>query len=167
MTPATAIRLSTLAIILVMVVLHTRSFLKAGKDPKILIPSLGGTIAGASLAICVGGALGTVATYIAGSGNVVSGVVPWATGTGDRALASGSPQGLTMEGGLIALAAAALTWVVIREAAKTQRIRLIGGLFCGTCLTYTAGIGGLVGNTIVPAYNGIGAQIASLAENLV
>lgn len=165
MSPATAINVSTLAIIVVLVVLHVRTFLKGGKDPKILLSGIGGMIVGSSIALCVGGMLGVVAAWIVGSGNTVSAVAPWATGTGDRAVASGSPSGLSIEGGLVVLAVAVLGYVAIREAAKTQRLRLIGGLFCGACLTYTAGYGGMVDSTLVPVYNGLGGQVLSWAEN--
>lgn len=165
MNAATAINVSTLAVIFVLFALHVRTFIKAGKDPKVLLSGLGGSIVGSSLAMCAGGVLGVVASWIAGGGNAVGVVAPWATGTGDRAVASSTPGGLSIEGGLVALVITVLGWVAIREAAKTQRIRLIGGLFTGVCLTYTGGYGGLVNNTLVPAYNGIGAQAISLVEN--
>ena len=165
MNPATFINASTLMIIVILFALHIRTFIKGGKDPKILLAGIGGMIAGSSLAMCVGGSLGVVATYIAGAGNAASVIAPWATGTGDRALASGTAQGLTMEGGLIALVIGVITWVSIREAGKKERLRLLGGLFSGVCLTYTGGVSGLVNGTLIPAYNGIGAQIISLVEN--
>ncbi|MFE4329667.1 hypothetical protein ACFRQM_09445 [Streptomyces sp. NPDC056831] len=165
MSPATAINVSTLAIIFVLLALHIRTFIKGGKDPKILMSGLGGSIVGSSLAMCVGGGLGVVASWIAGGGNAASGVAPWATGTGDRAVSSASPGGLTIEGGLVALTVTVLGWVAIREAAKTQRLRLLGGLFCGVCLTYTGGYGGLVNSSLVPVYNNIGAQALALIEN--
>ncbi|MEU6628401.1 hypothetical protein ABZ905_08915 [Streptomyces parvus] len=165
MTPATAINLSTLAIIVVLFALHIRTFIKGGKDPKVLLSGIGGMIAGSSLAMCVGGALGVVATWIVGGTNVASAVAPWATGTGDRTLASAQAQGLSMEGGIVVLAVAVLSWVCIRDAGKKERIRQIGGLICGVCLTYTGGYGGLVNSTLIPLYNGIGGQLASLAEN--
>lgn len=164
MSPATAINVSTLAIIVVLLALTVRSFIKGGKDPKILLPGVGGTLVGSTLALCAGGALGVIATWIAGSGNSVSGVAPWATGTGDRTVASATPGGLTMEGGLVALTVALLGWVAIREAAKTARLRLIGGLFVGVCLTYTAGFSGFVASTQVPVYNSVGAQIVTFFE---
>ncbi|WP_086779900.1 hypothetical protein [Streptomyces griseus] len=167
MTPATAINLSTLAVIVVLFALHIRSFIKGGKDPKILMSSIGGMISGSSLAMCTGGALGAVASWIAGGTNAVAIVAPWATGTGDRTLTSGTPQGLSLEGGLIALTVGALSWVSIRDASKKERIRQIGGLICGVCLTYTGGYGGLVNSTLVPLYNGIGGQVVSLVENWV
>lgn len=165
MSPATAINVSTLAIIAILLALQIRTFLKSGKDPKILLPGIGGTVLGSTLALCAGGALGTIAAWIAGGGNAASVVAPWATGTGDRTLASSAPGGLTMEGGLIALIVAALGWVSIREAAKTARLRLLGGLFVGVCLTYTGGFGGLVADTQVPLYNDIGAQLITYVES--
>lgn len=166
MSPATAINVSTLAIVFVLFALHIRTFIKGGKDPKILLSGLGGSIAGSSLAICVGGALGVVATWIVGGGNAASVIAPWATGTGDRVIASASPGGLTIEGGLIALTVSFLSWVSIRDAAKTQRLRILGGLFCGVCLTYTGGYGGLVNSSLVPVYNNIGAQLIALVERV-
>lgn len=165
MSPATAINVSTLAIIAILIALHIRTFIKGGKDPKILLSGIGGLLVGSSLAICVGGALGTAASYIAGSSNAASIIAPWATGTGDRAIASGTPGGLILEGGLIVLVVAILGWVAIREAAKTQRLRLIGGLICGVCLTYTGGYGGLINNTLIPLYNSVGTQIIAAVEN--
>lgn len=162
MTPATAISLGTLTIIVLLFVLHARTFIKGGKDPKILVSGVGGTIVGSSLAICVGGALGSIAMYIVGGGNMVSGVAPWLSGTNDSQIASGSAQGLTGPGGLVTLVVTGLGWVCIREAAKSQRVRLIGGLFCGVCLTYTGGYGGLVQSTLIPFYNGLGAQLIAL-----
>lgn len=166
MNPATAVNVSTLAIVVVLFTLYIRTFIKGGKDPKVLLSGIGGMISGSSLAMCVGGALGVVAAWIAGTTNAASVVAPWATGTGDRTLASGSPQGLTMEGGLVVLAVGVLSWVCIREAGKKERIRQIGGVICGVCLTYTAGFGGLVNSTLIPFYNGIGAQAVSFVENL-
>ncbi|MFF3096770.1 hypothetical protein [Streptomyces cyaneofuscatus] len=166
MTPATYINVSTLAIIAVLFALHIRTFLKGGKDPKILMSGIGGMIGGSSLAMCVGGALGLAATYIVGSTNMAAAVAPWATGTGDRTIATGNAQGLTMEGGIIVLIVAVITWVSIREAGKKERLRLIGGLLSGAALTYTAGFGGLVNNTLIPFCNGIGGQLVAFVENL-
>ncbi|MFI0934626.1 hypothetical protein ACH4RG_23250 [Streptomyces sp. NPDC021019] len=166
MNPATAINVSTLAIIAVLFALHTRTFIKGGKDPKVLLTGIGGMIAGSSLAMSVGGALGLAATYIVGSTNTAAAVAPWATGTSDRTLASGSPQGLTMEGGIIVLVVSVIAWVSIREAGKKERLRLLGGLISGAALTYTAGFGGLVNSTLIPIYNGIGGQLVSFVENL-
>lgn len=158
MTPASAINIGTLAIIAILIALHVRTFIKGGKDPKILLSGLGGMIGGSSLAMCIGGALGSIAMYIVGGGNALSGIAPWATGTSDGTVAGGSISGLTMEGGLVVIVVTALLWVAIREAAKTQRLRLLGGLFCGVCLTYTGGYGGLIQQSLIPFYNGLGAQ---------
>ncbi|MFJ8852340.1 hypothetical protein [Streptomyces sp. NPDC102437] len=166
MTPAAYINIGTLTLIVAMIALHVRTFIKGGKDPKILLSGLGGVIVGSSLAMCVGGALSSIAMYIAGGGNGISGIAPWATGTGDRAIAAGSASGLSMEGGIIAAVVAVLGWVTIRDADKTKRLRLIGGLFCGVCLTYTAGYGGLVDDSLIPFYNGLGAQLIAAVERL-
>lgn len=167
MNPATAINVSTLTIIVVLVVLHLRTFIKGGKDPKILGASLGGMIAGSSLAMSAGGALGLFATYVVGSTNAAAAIAPWATGTDDRVIASITPQGLTMEGGLIVVTVAAVSWVSIREAGKKERLRLLGGLISGAALTYTGGFGGLVNSSLIPLYNGIGGQLIAFVENLV
>ncbi|GAA2948598.1 hypothetical protein ACFPN0_15020 [Kitasatospora cinereorecta] len=164
MTPASAISVGTLTIIVFLFTLHVRTFIKGGKDPKILLTGLGGMIVGSSLAICVGGALGSIAMYIVGGGNMASGIAPWLSGTGDSQIAGGGAQGLTTEGGLVAVVVAGLGWVCIRDAAKTQRLRLVGGLFCGVCLTYTGGYGGLVQSTQVPMFNELGAQVIALVS---
>ncbi|MFD3844747.1 hypothetical protein ACFWVB_02505 [Streptomyces microflavus] len=167
MNPATYINVSTLAILGVLIALHVRTFIKGGKDPKILLTGIGGMVAGSTLAICGGGFMGVVATYIVGSLNMAGLFAPWATGTGDRALSSAAPQGLTIEGGLIALIVGAIAWVNIREAGKKERLRLLGGLLAGAGLTYTGGFGGLVDRTLIPLYNGIGGQLINLVENWV
>lgn len=164
MSPASAINIGTLAIIAILIALHIRTFIKGGKDPKILLSGIGGMLGGSSVAMCVGGALGSIAMYIVGGGNALSGIAPWATGTSDGTVAGRTVGGLTMEGGLIVIVVTVFLWVAIREAAKAQRLRLLGGLFCGICLTYTGGYGGLVSASLIPLYNGLGAQGLALVE---
>lgn len=161
---ATSISVATLSIAVVLIGLNLRSFWKGKKDPKILFPGSGGMVFGSTLAACVGGALGTSAGAVAGAGNGVSGIVPWATGAGDRGVAVGHATGLTVEGGVIAVLVAVLGFLAAREGAKTSKKRVLGGAFCGIVLTYTAGIAALVAAYLIPAYNEVGRQLVAAVE---
>lgn len=165
MNAANYISVSTLAIAMVLIALNVRSWWKGGKSVKQLVHGIGGLILGATLVICAGGAFGDAAGLIAGSGNGVSGtVIPWSTGTGDRAVASAATAGLALEGGLIAVIVLALGVVTIKSATKDHRRRLIGGTFVGVCLTYTAGVAGIVTEYLIPAYNGTGTGVVAFFE---
>ncbi|MGW1840685.1 hypothetical protein [Streptomyces sp. NPDC002067] len=164
MTTATYINAANFTIVVLLISLNIRSFFKEKKDPKVFLPGLGGMVFGATAVACVGGIIGTATQAVAGTGNGAAGIVPWATGTSDRTIASGHVSGLTIEGGIVAIVVLAFGWLAAREGAKTSRRRVIGGAYCGISLTYTAGVAGLVMEYLVPTCNSVGASIVGLVE---
>lgn len=165
MTAATYISVSTLAVAAILIVLNLRTWWKGSKALKHLVHGVGGLILGVTLAVCAGGFLGDIASWIAGGSNSVAGtVIPWSTGTGDRNLSSAATSGLAVEGGVVAVVVLALGFVTLREASKDARRRLLGGTFVGVCLTYTAGVAGIVTSYLIPAYNGSGLRVVAFVE---
>lgn len=165
MTAATYISVSTLAVAAILIALTIRSWWKGGKSYKILLQGFGGVILGVSLAICAGGFLGDIASWVAGGSNSIAGtLIPWSTGTGDRNIASAATSGLGIEGGAVAVVVLVVGFITIKAATGKPRRRLIGGLFVGICLTYTAGVAGIVTAYLIPAYNGTGGSVVAWVE---
>lgn len=164
MNAANYISISTFFIAITLIVLNLRSWWKGGKAVRHLVHGAGGVILGATLAICVGGFLGDIASRIAGSGNSIAGtIIPWSTGTSDGTVASAATSGLQIEGGGVATVVLVVGYVTYK-AAKEHRKRLLGGLFVGVCLTYTAGVAGIVTEYLIPSYNGTGAGVVAFFE---
>lgn len=168
MTAAAYISISTLTVAFVLIALNVRAFWRGGKSFKILLHGFSGVVLGVTIAICAGGILGDIATWVAGGSNSVTGtIIPWATGAGDRNVASGSAAGLGMEGGLIAVVLLVLGFVAIKAASGRPRWRLIGGTFVGICLSFTAGLASIVASHLIPAYNGAGTSVVAFFEGAV
>lgn len=168
MTAADYISLSTLTVATVLIALNLRAWWKGGKSFKILLQGICGVILGVTIAICAGGILGDIATWVAGGSNSVIGtIIPWATGAGDRNVAAGSASGLGMEGGLVAVVLIVLGAVAIKAASGRARWRLVGGTFVGICLSFTAGLASIVASHLIPAYNGAGGSVVAFFEGAV
>lgn len=167
MSTATSISVGTLTIALVLIILNFRTFLKGGKKFGVLLPGTGSAITGSSAALCVGGAFGHAASVVAGAGVSAGAIVPWATGTEEDDIASGTTAGLTTSGSIAVFIIVTLWIVAFRSAGKADRKRMVGGIFCGICLTYTAGVAGLVDDYLIPAYNTIGDQVKEFFERVL
>jgi hypothetical protein len=162
---STSIGVATLFAAVTIIALTIRTYLNNGRNWKVFLPGLGGALVGATLALCAGGAFGWLASAVAGAGNTASGLIPWATGTDDECVASTTVEGLRITGGGIAVAIVALGFVVIRASSGDRRRRLLAGVFVGVCVTYTAGVGGLVDEHLIPLFNDSGDQIVQIVEN--
>jgi hypothetical protein len=161
----TSIGVATFFLALVPIALSIRTFIKSKYDWHVFVPGVGGAVVGSTLATCSGGALGWIAAKIAGAGNSVSGLIPWATGTEDEGVSGATVEGLRISGGGIAVLIVAIGYVAIRAASGDRRRRMLWGTFVGVCLTYTAGVGGLVDEHMIPLFNDSGDQIVNVAEN--
>lgn len=173
-TPATAIGAATLLLAALLIWLNVKTWWTTqGRPIAIFWPGLQGAIAGSSMALCGGGIIGTLAAMGIGVVNRVAGIIPWATGTQDESLASGSISGLNIWGGGVAFAITVTFVLAVRALAssssasdKVRRNRLVGGAIVGACITYTAGIASLVTNYQIPFYNALGEQLPSALSSL-
>ncbi|MEU7596423.1 hypothetical protein AB0B79_25835 [Streptomyces sp. NPDC039022] len=122
-------------------IINVRSWWKGNRELKAAVPFGGGLITGAAWTMCVGGLLGWFATQAVEASNKVGDkAVSAVTGAkGGGGLAQGSVGALTYPGACAVLVAAVIGFIVWKAAGKTDKKRMIGGVFAGATLCATAG----------------------------
>ncbi|MBH1938945.1 hypothetical protein I5Q34_32590 [Streptomyces sp. AV19] len=144
--------------------LNLRPWWKGGRSPKDLLPFSGSFLLGSTATMCTGGILGWLAGCSATSANKAGGtVVRGTTGTEGGAIAHGSLGALTPDGGVVVFLTTIAVGAAWRAAGKADRRRMAGGAFCGTSLTFTAGVAGAL-SWLPGAVNGLGATLRSGLE---
>lgn len=165
MNPSTGLSLSGLALALVVLLANLRRWWKGTRDPKDLAHFGQGFTLGALGTACAGGLLGWLAGCAPGIANSggQKGVSGLTGASPSSPIAPGSIGSLTEEGAVVV---AIFTLVVVwswRAAKKDDKKRLGGGLLCGSTLSATAGVAGLL--TWLPdLVNTIGMQGRTMAE---
>lgn len=174
-SPATSIGAATLLLAALLIVINLKTWFTTPKKPlSVLFPGIQGIVAGVSAALCTGGVIGWAASMIAGATNSISGIIPWATGTQDEGVDAGTTSGLSIWGGGVAFAIVVIYLLALRALSgshsdqdKTRRLRLIGGLVVGVCLTYTAGVAAAVTNYLIPWYNSAGEFLPTALNSML
>lgn len=163
----TPLTLAGLALTLVILWANLRPWWTGSRDPKMLAAFGKGAALGVLGAMCAGGLLGWLAgcAPVAGStaGSKAVGAV---TGTqSGTALARGSLSGsLTEEGAVVVFCVAVSVVFAWRKAAKDDKKRMAGGLYCGASLCATAGVAGAL--SFLPGLvNDTGAQIRAAIDS--
>lgn len=151
------------AVSLAVLYANLRTWKKSGWEPKQIGPFAMYFTLGALATVCTGGILGFLAGCSVQASNGTGGrVVPGATGTGDRGIATGSMGQLTAEGGAVVFVLTVALVLAWKAAGKDVKKRMAGGAFCGATLCTTAGVAGLL-NGLPEVANGIGvAAVAAL-----
>lgn len=174
-SPATGIGAATLLIAALLVIKNLKTWFTTPRKPlSVLFPGIQGLVAGVSATLCTGGVIGWAASMIAGAANSVSGVIPWATGTQDESVDAGTTSGLNIWGGGVAFIIVVIYLLALRplfsnpsDQDKTRRLRLIGGLVVGVCLTYTAGVAAAVTSYVIPWYNSAGEFLPTALNSML
>lgn len=166
MSTATQLTLGGLGIALLILALNLYGFWTVGKkDPAHLAPFGAGVGMGALATMCVGGLYGWAASALAGGANGGGDrAVPGATGGDSRPITTGTTAALTDGGGLLVFILSGVFAVALRSASKKPSRRMLGGLIVGACLAYTAGVAGLLDDTLAPAVNAAGDQLLGFFE---
>ncbi|MFD5735185.1 hypothetical protein ACFWIY_20495 [Streptomyces sioyaensis] len=136
---------------------NIRSWWKGNRELKAAFPFGGGLITGAAWTMCAGGLFGWFATQAVTAGNKVGDkAVSAATGAkGGGSLAHGSLGALTYPGACAVLVAAVLGGIIWKAAGKTDKKRMLGGVFAGLTLCATAGFAQLM-QWVPDLYNALG-----------
>ncbi|MFD0078211.1 hypothetical protein ACFVIY_37920 [Streptomyces sp. NPDC127166] len=137
--------LAGLALTAVILWANLRPWWTGNRDPKLLAAFGKGAGLGVLGAMCAGGLLGWLAGCAPVVGNAAgSKAVGAVTGAQTGApLTRGSLSGsLTEEGAVIVFVATVAVVFAWRKAAKDDKKRMVGGLFCGASLCTTAGVAG-------------------------
>lgn len=133
---------------------------EGGRDPKHLAPFAAGFGMGALATMCVGGLFGWAASALAGGSNTAGDTaVGGTTGADGRDIATGTTATLTEGGALLTFVLSGVFVVAIRAARKKPSRRMLGGLFVGACLAYTAAVSGVLDDTLAAAVNSAGDQV--------
>lgn len=149
-----------LGIALLILTLNLWGWWTGGRDPRKLGPFLGAYCMGSLFTLCAGGLLGWAAGMITGGTNTTGNkTVPGVTGTDGADIAPGIAGALTPGGALLVFLLTGVFVIALKSAAKQISWRMIGGLICGVCLTYTAGAAGLLDSTLTPVVNMAGDRV--------
>jgi hypothetical protein len=142
----TGTTLAGAAIALVILALNLRKWWSGGRAAKDLIPTTQGLVTGAFGTMCAGGLAGWLSGCTRQATNFGGGkAVMGTTGTdSSSAIASGSFESLTPEGGVIVFAFFCVTIAVYKTLSKEDKGKLIGGVVAGSVLCVTAGVAGML-----------------------
>ncbi|MEU5608436.1 hypothetical protein AB0H03_06710 [Streptomyces sparsogenes] len=152
------------AISLAVLYLNLRPWWKGGRNPKDLLPFGGAALLGALSTVCTGGLLGWLAGCSAQGANTAGEkAVPGTTGTQGAALARGTLDQLTPEGGVVVFLLTIAVGAMWKAAGKQDRRRMAGGAFCGATLCLTAGVAGALSG-LPDAANNLGAGLKAALE---
>ena len=134
----------------------------AGKarDPMALAPFWSGVSFGTLMAGCGGGLLGITAGVLRWGGNSVGGMAMH-TFTGQHAatVAAASTPRIDGNGALVVTAACIGLWMMRKQFPKLVKGKFKKGVWCGTLLAIGTGVFALIGNTVVPGANELGAWL--------
>lgn len=134
----------------------------AGKarDPKVLVPFWFGIAFGTLMVACPAGLLGAAAGFLRWGGNGVGDLVMgWMTGQSATPVAQASAPRLDGYGALVVTVLVIVLFVLRKTFAKTLKGKWWRGVWAGTLLAIGTGVFAMIGNTVVPGVNGIGAWI--------
>jgi hypothetical protein len=132
----------------------------AAKDPKALIPFWFGVTVGTLAVACPAGMLGTGAGVLRWGGNGLGGWV-MSTMTGQQATTVAHASAPRLDGyGALVVTALVIGLVLLRKQfAKVPKGKWWRGVWAGTLLAIGTGTFAMIGDTVVPAVNGLGAWV--------
>ncbi|SFK73855.1 hypothetical protein [Streptomyces pini] len=137
------------------------------KDPKELVPMWFGIAVGTLMVACPAGLLGTAAGFLRWGGNGIGGLImDWTTGAQATAVAQASAPAIDGYGAIVLTALVIALFLLRKTFAKAIKGRFWRGVWCGTLLAIGTGVFALIGNTVVPGVNELGAwAIGSLVNS--
>lgn len=158
-----ALTISGATVSCAVLVLNLKHWWQGTRELKALVPYGGGLVTGTSWTLCIGGTFGWVAVEAVDLGNRAGQkAVHATTGTnGGGALAHGSAGTLSYPGACAVLVAAVVGGAVWKAAGKTDKKRILGGMFSGLTLCATAGAAQLM-QWVPELYNTVGAGAVTL-----
>lgn len=128
------------------------------KDPKELLPYWFGNAFGHLMVACPAGLLGVAAGLMQWGGNTGAGtVMDIVTGQTAPVVATASVPALDWYGALVVLAVVLVLWMLRKSFAKVVKGRWWRGVFSGTLLAIGTGTFALIGDTVIPGANDLGA----------
>ncbi|MYU22922.1 hypothetical protein [Streptomyces sp. SID8352] len=140
-----------------------------GKDPKALLPLLGGVVCGILMIACPAGLLGTLAGFLRWGGNSVGDVaMKWLTGAPSHTLGTAATPRIDGYGAIVVTAVILALWLLRKQIAKATRGKWWKGVLIGCLLCVSTGTAALVAQQIVDGANGLGAwAINGLAQGTI
>ncbi|MFF4672379.1 hypothetical protein ACFY1C_21385 [Streptomyces sp. NPDC001279] len=159
----TAMTIGGAAVSAAILIVNARSWWKGNRELKALVPYGGGLVTGSSWTLCIGGALGWVAVQAVDLGNKAGNkAIHAATGANDGGtLAHGSMGALTYPGACAVLVMAIVGGIAWKAAGKTDKKRMLGGVFSGLTLCATAGFAQVMA-WVPDLYNTVGEQAVNV-----
>ncbi|WP_329177837.1 hypothetical protein [Streptomyces sp. NBC_01477] len=134
----------------------------AGKsrDPMVLGQIWAGMAFGTLMVACPAGMLGTAAGFIRWGGNGIGGTLMHAmTGAQPSTVADAAAPQLDDKGAIVVTALVVVLFLLRKTYAKQIRGRFLRGVFVGTIVAIGTGVFAVIGQTVVPGVNDLGAQL--------
>ncbi|MFE0382338.1 hypothetical protein ACFW1M_43860 [Streptomyces inhibens] len=153
----TPLSLAGATVSVAILIINIRSWWKGTRELKALLPFGGALITGAGWTMCLGGLFGWFAVQAVTASNKVGdkGVSATTGAHGGGSLAQGTLGQLTYPGACAVLVTAIIGGIILKAAGKTDKKRMLGGLFAGLTLCATAGFAELM-QWVPEMYNALG-----------
>lgn len=166
MTATTTLTLSGLLAAVLVLVANLRPWWKGNRELKLLAAFGKGFLAAACAAACPGGILGWTHTHSGAVANRAGHrTSDAAAGTSsDAGLATGQLVGLGATGAAVVIVTVFLIALAYKDAGRNDKRRIVGGYFCGSVLTLTAGVAGAL-FWLPGALNGIGDSVVAAVQS--